>query len=428
MKVLVVGGGGREHAVVWKISKSPYLETLYCAPGNAGISGIAECVDIASTDIKGLLQFAKKNAIDLTVVGPEAPLVLGITDEFAKHGLLCFGPSRKAARIEGSKAFAKELMVKCRIPTAEFRTFTDASAAADHVRKKEPPLVLKADGLAEGKGVLVCGNRAEALAGIDRIMKRKAFGDAGKTLVVEEFLAGEEASVLAVTDGDKMVILPSAQDHKPIFEGDTGPNTGGMGAYSPAPVMKPETLKVVRDRVFAPMIHGLREMGIPYRGVLYAGLMITPDGPKVLEFNCRFGDPETQAILPLLQTDLVDIMMESAEGRLKDETIQVSQQSAVCVVMASGGYPGSYEKGKVIHGLRDVPRDILVFHGGTKRKNGDVVTAGGRVLGVTGLGDSVPEAIEKAYRAVGKIMFDGAYYRKDIGHRALLRKRSVAKS
>jgi phosphoribosylamine--glycine ligase len=422
MRVLIVGGGGREHALARSISKSPYTETIYCAPGNAGISEYAECVDIPVTDLKALLQFARKNEVDLTVVGPELPLSLGIVDLFQKHGLVIFGPTKKASQIEGSKAFAKSVMVKFGIPTADFREFKRAGEAEEHVRKTEPPYVLKADGLAEGKGVLICQNRNEAFEGIDRIMKKKAFGDAGRKLIVEELLAGQEASVIAMTDGEKIVVLPSAQDHKAVFEGDTGPNTGGMGAYAPAPVVTAQIIQMVRNRVFVPLIRGLKDMGIVYRGAVYAGLMITPTGPKVLEFNCRFGDPETQVILPLLKTDLVDLLIECAEGRLKNEEIQTTAQTAVCVVMASGGYPGGYEKGKVIQGLRPAPKDVHVFHAGTRWKDREVVTSGGRVLGVTALGDTVSQAIDRAYKAVGKITFDGAYYRRDIGHRALARK------
>jgi phosphoribosylamine---glycine ligase len=422
MRVLIVGGGGREHALARSISKSPYTETIYCAPGNAGISEYAECVDIPVTDLKALLHFARKNEVDLTVIGPELPLSLGIVDLFQKHGLVIFGPTRKASQIEGSKAFAKSVMVKFGIPTADFREFKRAEEAEEHVRRTEPPYVLKADGLAEGKGVLICQSRNEAFEGIDRIMKKKAFGDAGKVLIIEELLTGQEASVLAMTDGEKIVVLPSAQDHKAVFEGDTGPNTGGMGAYAPAPVVTAQILQTVRGRVFVPLIQGLKDMGIVYRGVVYAGLMVTSAGPKVLEFNCRFGDPETQVILPLLKTDLVDLMIECAEGRLKNEEIQTTGQTAVCVVMASGGYPGSYEKGKVIQGLHPAPKDAFVFHAGTRWKDREVVTSGGRVLGVTALGDTVSQAIDRAYKAVGKITFDGAYYRRDIGHRALVRK------
>lgn len=422
MNVLVVGGGGREHALVWKISRSPYIEKIFCAPGNAGIAELAECVDIPVTDVRGLVQFAEKNGVDLTVVGPELPLSLGLVDALSKRGLTAFGPTKKAAQVEGSKAYAKSLMVRFGIPTAAYREFTKTEPALDHLMKAAYPLVVKADGLAEGKGVLICDTREQALDGLDRIMRRRDFGDAGKKLIVEEMLTGEEASVLALTDGEKIALLPSAQDHKAVFEGDRGPNTGGMGAYAPAPVMTPRLLKTVRETVFVPMIAGMRSMGIPYRGVLYAGLMITRSGPKVLEFNCRFGDPETQAILPLVKTDLVDLMIECAEGRLKNESVELEEGSSVCVVMASGGYPGPYEKGKVIQGLGSIPEDVRVFHAGTKRKDGNAVTSGGRVLGVTAAAESIERAIGKAYQAVGRITFDGAYYRKDIGHRALKRK------
>jgi phosphoribosylamine---glycine ligase len=422
MKVLIIGGGGREHALAGAIRKSPYTETIVCAPGNAGMRQIAECVDIPVTDIKALLNFARKNEVDLTVVGPELPLSLGIVDLFRRHGLTIFGPTQKASRIEGSKAFAKAVMRKYGIPTADYREFGKPDEAEEYVKKKDPPYVLKADGLAEGKGVLICANRGEALDGIDRIMRKKDFGDAGKKLIIEEMLTGEEASVLAMTDGEKIAILPSAQDHKAVFEGDTGPNTGGMGAYAPAPVVTQALIQTVRSRVFEPLIRGLAEMGIVYRGVIYAGMMMTQAGPKVLEINCRFGDPETQAILPLLKTDLVDLMIECAEGRLKNEEIQTTGKSAVCVVMASGGYPGHYEKGKVIHGLKPQSGDVHVFHAGTKLRDRDVVTSGGRVLGVTAVGATLREAIDRAYREVGRITFDGAYYRRDIGHRALGRK------
>ncbi len=422
MNVLVVGGGGREHALVWKISRSPYTERIFCAPGNAGIAELAECVDIPVTDVKGLVQFAEKNSVELTVVGPELPLSLGLVDALSKRGLTAFGPTKKAAQVEGSKAYAKSLMVRFGIPTAAYKEFTKPEPALEHLMKAAYPLVIKADGLAEGKGVLICDRREQALDGLDRIMRRRDFGDAGRKLIVEEMLIGEEASVLALTDGEKIALLPSAQDHKAVFEGDRGPNTGGMGAYAPAPVMTPRLLKTVRESVFVPMIAGMRGMGIPYRGVLYAGLMITQSGPKVLEFNCRFGDPETQAILPLVKTDLVDLMIECAEGRLKNESVELEAGSSVCVVMASGGYPGPYEKGKAIQGLRSIPADVRVFHAGTKRKDGDTVTSGGRVLGVTAAAESIEQAIGKAYQAVGRITFDGAYYRKDIGHRALKRK------
>jgi phosphoribosylamine--glycine ligase len=421
MKILVIGNGGREHALVWKINQSPMVEKLYCAQGNGGIAQIAECVDIEPTGIKGLVRFAKKNRIDLTVVGPELPLTMGIVDHFEKAGLKIFGPNKKAAEIEGSKRFTKDLMAKYNIPSAEYRVFTKYKEAVQYIHEKESPLVLKADGLAAGKGVLVCHSRTEAFEGAERILKNREFGDAGNCLIIEECLVGEEASVLAITDGERLVTLPAAQDHKAIFEGDTGPNTGGMGAYAPAPVVTSKMLDVVKEKILIPTIHGMKKEGRPYRGVLYAGLMFTREGPKVLEFNCRFGDPEIQAILPLIDTDLVVLIQACLEGRLNEDLIKIKNKAAVCVVMASGGYPGSYEKGKAIRGLDTVFDETMVFHAGTKLKNGEVVTSGGRVLGVTAVDDSIQSAIQKVYEAVGKITFDMAYYRRDIGHRALQR-------
>ncbi len=421
MRVLVVGSGGREHAIVWKLVQSPQVEKVFCTPGNGGIARIAECVDIDATDIKTLVHFAQKKKIDLTVVGPELPLTLGIVDRFREKGLAIFGPTKKAAEIESSKGFAKNFMAKYRIPTAEYKIFSDPEEVIQYIHKKEPPLVLKADGLAAGKGVLICNSRDEAYDGVDKIMRQKVFGNAGNRLIVEEFLRGEEASVLSITDGENLVILPPAQDHKPIFEGDKGPNTGGMGAYAPAPVVSPKLLRTIREKILLPTVLGMKEEGRLYQGVLYAGLMITPEGPKVLEFNCRFGDPETQAILPLLETDIVEIIEASIEGRIRDISLAVRNEAAVCVIIASGGYPGSYEKGKIIYGLDQIPSDILVFHAGSKIKGKDIVTAGGRVLGVTALSSTIETAIEKVYKAVGKITFDGAYYRKDIGYKALRR-------
>jgi phosphoribosylamine--glycine ligase len=421
MRVLVTGSGGREHALVWKILQSPRVEKVYCAPGNGGIEQIAACADIDAADSRALVQFARRKKIDLTVVGPELPLTLGLVNEFQEKGLAVFGPDKYAAELEGSKGFAKDIMARYNIPTAEYRTFTDPDKAVQYIHTKHPPVVLKADGLAAGKGVLLCKSRSEAYEGVDAIMNKKAFGKAGNRLVVEEFLQGEEASVLAVTDGENCVLLPPAQDHKAAFEGDEGPNTGGMGAYAPAPVMDAKMLDVVTKKILIPTIRGMQVEGRRYKGVLYAGLMITKEGPKVLEYNCRFGDPEIQAILPLVQTDLVDLMMAAIEGRIKEVTLKVLKKAAVCVVMASGGYPGSYEKGKTIHGLDTVPEDIVVFHAGSKKKGKDLVTAGGRVLGVTAVGDTIEAAIKKVYRGVGNITFDGAYYRRDIGHRALKR-------
>lgn len=421
MRVLVVGSGGREHALVWKILQSPKVDKVFCAPGNGGITRIAECVDIEATDIKGLVHFARKKGINLTVVGPELPLTLGIVDRFQENGLTIFGPEQRAAEIEGSKGFSKDLMAKYHVPTAEYQIFTDAEEAVQYINEIEPPIVLKADGLAAGKGVLVCTSRSEAYDGVDRVMKQRVFGEAGNRLVVEEFFTGEEVSVLAITDGEDMVLLPPAQDHKAIFEGDRGPNTGGMGAYAPAPVMNVKLLEIVEKKILTPTIRGMKAEGRPYRGVLYAGLMITSGGPKVLEFNCRFGDPEIQAILPLVKTDLVELMMASIEGNVGKFSPHMKNDAAVCVVMTSGGYPGSYVKGKVIYGLDQVKSDIIVFHAGTKLKGKELITAGGRVLGVTAVDKTIEAAIEKVYKAVGKITFDGAYYRRDIGHRALKR-------
>jgi len=421
MNILVVGSGGREHALIWKIKQSAWVDRIYCAPGNGGIANDAECVAIDVTNIKELVRFAGRHAIDLTVVGPELPLTLGIVDAFREAGLVVFGPDKKAAELEGSKRFAKDLMAKYHIPTADYAAFTDADRAYQYIRTGEPPFVLKADGLAAGKGVLICQNRGEAFDGVKKIMEDRAFGEAGHCLVIEECMTGEEASVLAITDGENVVLLPPAQDHKPIFEDDRGPNTGGMGAYAPAPVITSTLLEAVREKIIMKTIHGMKAEGRPYQGVLYAGLMMTPGGPKVLEFNCRFGDPEIQAILPLLDTDLVELILAAVNGRLDQFEMAVRDQAAICVVMASGGYPGDYEKGKVIQGLNRVQPDVMVFQAGTRKKGNDLVTAGGRVLGVTATGNDIPSAIEKAYQAIGHITFDGAYYRRDIGQKALNR-------
>lgn len=421
MKILVVGSGGREHALVWKISQSPKVKKIYCAPGNGGIAEIAECVDIDVTDSKSLVQFALKYEIDLTVVGPELPLTLGLVDQLEMNGLKAFGPNKMAAEIEGSKTFSKDLMKKYHIPTAEYNTFTKPDDAEKYIHDLKPPFVIKADGLAAGKGVFVCSTRGEGFDAVDRIMNKKDFGDSGTRMIIEECLVGEEASILAVTDGEDLVILPAAQDHKAIFEGDRGPNTGGMGAYAPAPVMTESLIRTVTEKVLIPTIRGMKAEGRPYKGVLYAGLMITSGGPKVLEFNCRFGDPEIQAILPLVKTDIIDLMLASIDGKISDLNIEIHDNAAICVVMASGGYPGSYEKGKVIQGLDLVDEDVIVFHAGTKKKNKNLVTSGGRVLGITTMASRLEDAIEKVYKAVGQITFDGAYYRRDIAHRALKR-------
>ncbi|MFC1569832.1 phosphoribosylamine--glycine ligase, partial [bacterium] len=360
-----------------------------------------------------------KNAIDLTVIGPELPLTLGIVDAFQKNDLTVFGPNKRAAILEGSKVFTKDFLAKYNIPTADYQTFNNPEEAVQYIHNNNPPFVLKADGLAAGKGVLICHSRSDAFQGIEDIMETKKFGDAGNYLVIEEFMTGEEASILAITDGENFITLPTAQDHKAIFEGDKGPNTGGMGAYAPAPVVDDQLLKRIESEIIRPTIEGMKSEDRLYQGVLYAGLMITQEGPKIVEYNCRFGDPEIQAILPLLKTDIVDLMMEVAEGRLKTKQPEASPESCICVVMASGGYPGSYKKGKAIYGLDDADEHVMVFHAGTKKEGDQIVTSGGRVLGVTATGKTFLQARERAYQTVGKIAFDGAYYRKDIGHRAL---------
>jgi phosphoribosylamine--glycine ligase len=418
MNVFVIGSGGREHALVWKMAQSPYVEKIFCAPGNGGIDSLAECINIAVDDLKELMHFARKNAVDLTVVGPELPLTLGIVDLFQREHLPIFGPSGAAAQLEGSKAFTKQFLAKYQIPSADFHIFKDSEKALRHIRQNDPPFVLKADGLAAGKGVLICHSRNDAYQGIDDIMVSKRFGKAGNRLVIEDFLAGEEASLLAITDGEHYLVLPPAQDHKAIFEGDKGPNTGGMGAYAPAPVIHKALLDQISEEIIEPTIRGMQAENRPYRGVLYAGLMITQEGPKVVEFNCRFGDPEIQAILPLLKTDIVDLMMEVVDRRLKPRGPEISPDSCICVIMASGGYPGTYQKGKPILGLDQV-KDVHVFHAGTRREGDQILTAGGRVLGVTSTGKTFIEAREKVYQAIGRIAFDGAYYRKDIGYRAM---------
>lgn len=424
MKVLVIGSGGREHALVWKLSQSPKVDGLYCAPGNPGMAGQAECVDISSDDIKGLLAFAKEKKIDLTVVGPEAPLVEGIADVFFKAGLLVAGPDAYTAQLEGSKSFAKDMMKKFGVPTAGYRVFTSADEAKEYVRKANRPLVVKADGLAAGKGVLLCKDAAEAEAAVDLVMTQRAFGAAGDKCVVEEMLIGEEASFLVFTDGKTIAPMPSSQDHKAVGEGDTGPNTGGMGAYSPAPVVTDAVQKKAMDQVIRPMIEGLAKEGKPFKGILYAGLMIDENGdPGVLEFNVRFGDPECQPLVVRLKSDLAEIFHLLAQGRLDEANIVWSDEPSVCVVMASGGYPGKYETGRKIAGLEAAAKvpEVVVFHAGTKLKDGEIVTGGGRVLGVTALGADIKQAIDRAYEACDEITWQDAYLRRDIGHRALAR-------
>jgi phosphoribosylamine---glycine ligase len=421
MKVLVVGSGGREHALVWKLKQSPQVTEIYCAPGNAGIGQMATCVDIKADDVASLLTFAQKEGIGLTVVGPEAPLIAGIVNKFREAGLKIFGPRQRAAEIEGSKTLAKELMFKYNIPTAKYADFTDRDAALAYIEAEGAPIVVKADGLAAGKGVIVAMDKQTAIDAINMIMADKAFGDSGDRVVIEEYLEGEEVSILAFTDGKTVVPMVPSQDHKRIFDNDEGPNTGGMGAYSPAPVYTPELEPIVMEQVLKPTIQGLNAEGRAYEGVIYAGLMITPNGPKVLEYNARFGDPETQAVLARLETDLVDIIDAILEERLDKIEIQWKAEAAVCVVMAAVGYPGEIRKGDVIQGLTKANEKAVVFHAGTTLDGDDIVTAGGRVLGVTGLGETIEEAIAKTYEAVKEINFSGMQYRNDIGKKALNR-------
>ena len=421
MKVLVVGGGGREHALVWKIAQSPKVSKVYCAPGNAGISEQATNVPIRANDLNALLEFALREKIELTVVGPEEPLTKGIVDLFESKGLSVFGPSQKAAEIEGSKVFSKEMMKKYHIPTAFYEIFSDRNEAIKYIRKRGAPIVVKADGLAAGKGVIICKTVEEAIQSIDQIMVEKRFGEAGNRVVVEEYLVGEEASYIAFTDGKAILPLASSQDHKPIFDGDEGSNTGGMGAYSPAPVVTEEVNERIIGKILRPIIQGMGEEGRPYKGALYAGLMIHNGYPKVLEFNARLGDPETQPVLMRMKGDIVSILEASISGTLSRCRIEWDNRAAVCVVMASKGYPGDYEKGKAIGGLKEVSKmnDVFVFHAGTGFKDDLVVTNGGRVLGVTGLGGDIPRAIDKTYQAVKKISWEGVHYRTDIGKKAL---------
>jgi phosphoribosylamine--glycine ligase len=423
MKVLVVGSGGREHTLVWGLSRDSVRHDIFCAPGNAGTAALASNLDIQAEDIGGLCDWAGVNRPDLTVVGPEAPLCSGLTDRLQALGFKVFGPNQSAARMEGSKVFSKDIMRAAGVPTAEAETFTSSAEAIACIRRRGAPIVVKAEGLAAGKGVFVCRTVAEAEDAVRQTLDRKVFGSAGDRLVVEEFLEGEEASILALVDGKRVVMLASAQDHKRIFDNDEGPNTGGMGAYSPAPVVTDALWPVIREQVFERTLAQLRREGIEYRGVLYAGLMIGKNGPKVLEFNCRFGDPETQVILPRLATDLAPALLACADGRLTDEHVRWRPEQSVCVVMASGGYPNAYQKGKVITGLDEAARlpGVVVFHAGTKAAPQGTVTSGGRVLGVTATGKTLREAVDRAYKAVDTIRFEGAHARRDIAARALRR-------
>jgi phosphoribosylamine--glycine ligase len=421
MKVLIVGGGGREHALAWKIAQSPLVTKLYCAPGNPGTATLAENLPIAADQMDKLLAFAYENRIDLTVVGPEQPLSLGIVDLFESHGLKVFGPSQKAAFIEGSKAFSKDLMQKYNVPTAAYGVFTDQAEAEAFITRTGAPIVIKADGLAAGKGVIIARTCEEAVAAVRDMLSGNAFGSAGSRVVIEEFLTGEEASFLVITDGKKIIPLASAQDHKAVFDGDLGPNTGGMGAYSPAPVVTSDIYEQAMQQVIRPTVDGMAAEGRPYRGVLYAGLMIKDSQVKTLEFNARFGDPECQPLLMRMKSDIVPILMAVAEGDLGALSIEWHDKAAVCVVMAAEGYPGEYQKTDAIDGLAEAARieNVYVFHAGTALKDGRCVTNGGRVLGVTALGNSVQQAINTAYEAVKCISWKGAQFRRDIGRKAL---------
>ena len=419
MNILVIGSGGREHALYWKLSESPQTEQIYAIPGNPGMGASAA---IALDDHAAILRFVKEHEIGLVVVGPEVPLMNGLVDELEAAGIRAFGPRANAAEIEGSKSFAKDLMKKYGIPTARYEVFTAAEPARAYIRQEGAPIVVKADGLAAGKGVIVAMTEQEALDAVDAIMEDHSFGDAGARVVIEEFMEGEEASLLAFTDGRTIRPMISAQDHKRAYDGDRGPNTGGMGTYAPAPVMTPEMTERAVEEILKPTIAAMAKEGRTYRGCLYLGLMVTADGPKVVEFNARFGDPETQVVLPLLDSDLVAIMCACADGTLADVPIRWKDGAAVCVGLASGGYPGHYEKGQEIHGLADAEAmGALVFHAGTAMKDGKLVTNGGRVLGVVGRGADISSAVDAAYAAATKISFKDAYYRKDIAHRALER-------
>ena len=421
MKVLVIGGGGREHSLVWKIRQSSKVSGVLCAPGNAGIEEIATCVDVAANDLEGLVRLAKREGVGLTVVGPEIPLALGIVDAFEEEGMRVFGPSRDAVQLEASKSFAKDLMKQKGIPTAFFSTFTDPEEACRYIKEVGAPIVVKADGLCAGKGVIVCRTTEEALDAVNLIMINESFGDAGKKIVVEECLQGEEASFMVFTDGKDVLPMPSSQDHKPVFDGDKGPNTGGMGAYSPAPVVTEALEKQILGEIIRPTIEAMAGMGRPYRGVLYAGVMIDEGRAKVLEFNCRFGDPEAQPVVMRLKSDIVTVMEAVIDGDLSRLRLDWDPRAAVCVVMASKGYPRSYKNGIPISGLDEVKTlsDTVVFHAGTRKNAEKIVTHGGRVLGVTALGETIAEAIDRTYNAVQRIEWQGVHFRKDIGRKAL---------
>lgn len=421
MDVLLIGSGGREHALAWKLAQSKNLDKLYIAPGNAGTATCGENVPIPATEVDKLVEFARQHDVGLVVVGPEAPLAAGVVDAMGEAGVKAFGPSAAAAQLEADKAFAKQLMRASAISTAEGRIFERFSDAKAYIASRDEAVVVKAAGLAQGKGVMVCDDPADGILAAEKIMVDKIFGSAGDKVVVEDKLLGEEASILAFVDGRNIYVMESSQDHKPVGDGDTGPNTGGMGAYSPAPVVTEDMMDKITREILVPVVDGMNRNGTPYRGILYAGLMITSAGPRVLEFNVRFGDPETQPILMRLKSDLLEVCLAVCNGKLDQVTLRWDQRPAVCVVMASGGYPAAYEKGKKITGLREAEQlgNVVVFHAGTKKQNGDIVTNGGRVLGVTALGEGIAQAKERAYRAVDRIKFEAAYYRRDIADKAI---------
>ena len=415
MKVLVVGSGGREHAISWKLKQSPKVSELYCAPGNAGIADDAVCVDVGAEDIPGIVRLAKEKNIEMAVIGPEVPLAMGITDELEKAGIKTFGPDKNCSQLEASKSFTKSFLARHNIPTAKYKEYTDIDALKADIGIYGYPMVLKADGLAAGKGVVLAENAVDAEKAIDEMMGERVFGDAGDKVVVEECLVGTEASMLCFVDEHTIVPMESAQDYKRVFDGDNGPNTGGMGSYSPSLLFDDEMKKRVMDDILAPTLKGFQKDGLKFKGVLFVGLMLTKDGPKVIEFNNRFGDPETQSVLMRLDSDLCEIFESVCDNRLSEQEIKWSDKRAVCVVLASGGYPGDYEKGKVISGLDKVDEDVVVFHAGTKISDDDVVTSGGRVLGVTAMGATNDEARAKAFDNVKRISFEGMHYREDIG-------------
>ena len=414
MKILVVGGGGREHAICWKLSKEANVDKIYCAPGNAGISNVAQCIDIQDSDIENLLKFAKENKIDLTIVGPEIPLVAGIVDKFEKEGLKIFGPNKKCAQLEGSKSFSKDFMIRHNLPTAKYKEYTDLDEAISEIDSFGYPVVIKADGLAAGKGVVIPENREDAITTLKEMMSDKKFGNAGDKIVVEEFLTGIETSILAFVDNDTIVPMVSSKDHKKVFEGETGLNTGGMGTFSPSEIYTEKLAKEVQEKILDKTLEGFKKDNLNYKGILFVGLMITEDGPKILEYNVRFGDPETQSVLFRLDTDLNKIISEILNNNLKNIEINYSKEEAICVMLTSGGYPENYEKGKVISGLENLDSDIVVFHSGTKFDNENIVTNGGRVIGITAKSKTVKEAAQKVYENIKKINFEKMHYRKDI--------------